>query len=531
MLLYSKYYEVAIEVAIIEQTELPKRQKRSLFKELPTLGDLLAGVSVALLLIPQALAYAEIAGMPAHTGLYAAAIPAIIAAFFVSSPYLQTGPVALTSLLTFGVLDGLGATPASSDWVAMAALLALIVGLVRVLIGVFNFGGIAYLLSRPVLLGFTTAAALIILSTQIPKAIGFDANHDHKILNALDSLRHIESWNYSTVGLTILTVVIILIGKRMHKLFPGVLLAVVIVTLLAKLLGYTGSTIGDIPEGFPLLNLNLPWQTLPSLLLGGTVIALVGFAEAASIARTYATQDRIAWNANKEFISQGAANLAAGLFGGFPVGGSFSRSSVNRFAGAKTRWSGFITGAAVLAFFPFTQLLADIPKAVLAGIIISAVIGLLKFRELAELAQFSRPQAYIGWITFILTLVMSNQVEVAVLLGIGLAIAHHLRREQQIVCEINRVDDTVTIAPHGVLWFGSAFDFERRFNDMLEAEEDITNVIVDLEALGRIDMSAAIVVKRLIDQCSSQGIECDLIHVPPMATSWMNRVWKMEIEE
>ncbi len=502
-----------------------------MFKELPTFGDLLAGVSVALLLIPQALAYALIAGMPAHTGLYAAAIPAIIAAFFVSSPYLQTGPVALTSLLTYGALSNIGAIPFSDEWIAMAALLALIVGIFRTLIGVFNFGGIAYLLSRPVLLGFTTAAALIILSTQIPEAIGFNAGHQHKILNALDSLRHIEAWNFLTVALTAITVVIILIGKRMHKLFPGVLIAVVTVTLFAKLIGYTGNTIGDIPEGFPLLNLNLPWQTIPNLLLGGAVIALVGFAEAASIARTYATQDRIAWDANKEFISQGTANLAAGLFGGFPVGGSFSRSSVNRFAGAKTRWSGFITGAAVLAFFPLTSLLAEIPFAVLAGIIISAVIGLLKFRELAELSQFSRPQAYIGWITFILTLVMSNQVEVAVLLGIGLAIAHHLRREQQIVCEVTRYQDTVTLTPHGVLWFGSAFDFERRFNDMLEAEENIKTVIVDLEALGRIDMSAAVVVKRLIDQCTAQGIECELIHVPPMATAWMSRVWKMEVED
>jgi len=519
------------EVAIINATEHSTKKRRSLFKELPTLGDLLAGVSVALLLIPQALAYADIAGMPAYTGLYAAAIPAIIAAFFVSSPYLQTGPVALTSLLTFGALSTVGASPYSQEWVAMAALLALIVGVVRTLIGVFNFGGIAYLLSRPVLLGFTTAAALLILSTQIPSAIGFNSEHSHVILNALNSLRHIESWNYLTVLLTILTVAIILIGKRIHRLFPGVLIAVVAVTLLAKLLNFTGNTIGDIPSGFPLFNINLPWQTVPSLLAGGAVIALVGFAEAASIARTYATQDRIAWDANKEFVSQGTANLAAGLFGGFPVGGSFSRSSVNRLAGAKTRWSGFITGAAVLAFFPFTHLLADIPKAVLAGIIISAVLGLLKFAELAELAQFSKPQAYIGWLTFILTLVMTPRVDIAVLLGIGLAIAHHLRREQQIVCEINRVDDTVTISPHGVLWFGSAFDFERRFNDMLEAEENIEKVIVDLEALGRIDMSAAIVVKRLIDQCTAQGIECELVDVPPMAKAWMSRVWKMEIEE
>lgn len=501
-----------------------------MFKRAPTFGDLLAGISVALLVIPQALAYADIAKMPAYTGLYAAAIPAIIAAFFVSSPYLQTGPVALTSLLTFGALSGL-ALPYSTEWVAMAALLALIVGVIRTLIGIFNFGSIAYLLSRPVLLGFTTAAALLILSTQIPTAVGFNAEQEHVILNALDSLRQFNAWNYITLLFTALTAAIILLGKRIHKLFPGVLIALVVVTLFAKFFGYSGERIGVIPSGFPVFNLNLPWRSLPDLLAGGTVIALVGFAEAASIARTYATQDRISWDANKEFISQGSANIAAGLFSSFPVGGSFSRSSVNRLAGAKTHWSGFITGIAVLAFFPFTHLLAEIPKAVLAGIIISAVINLLKFPDLLELRKFSKPQFIIGWLTFALTLIMTPRIDIAVLLGIGLAIAHHLRREQQIVCEITQVNNVFTFSPHGVLWFGSAFDFERRFNDLLSSEDAIEKIIIDLEALGRIDMSAAIVVKRLLDECNKLNIECELIGVPPMAEAWIDRVWKLEVED
>jgi SulP family sulfate permease len=401
-----------------------------------SIGDIFAGVSVAMVVIPQSLAYAELAGMPAYTGLYAVALPAIAAAFFVSSPYLQTGPVALTSLLTFGVLSPL-ATSGSPEYLGLAALLALIVGAVRVLIGLVRFGSVAYLMSQPVLIGFTSAAAILILSSQLPTALGAPAPSSGVLPGALWTLARPDTWELTSVGLTGMTIAIILIGRRLHPLFPGVLIAVCLGIGFSHLTGYEGAVVGAIPAGFPRLHLAFPRTAFPALVIGGGVIALVGFAEAASICRTYATQDRMRWDANQEFISQGVANVASGLFNGFPVGGSFSRSSVNRLAGATSRWSGAATGLVVLAFLPFTAVLSALPKAILGAIVVAAVLNLIQFRQLLELWRYSHPQASIAWLTFGLTLLLIPRIDLAVLMGIGLAVAQHLRREQRLIFESN----------------------------------------------------------------------------------------------
>ncbi|MDH3604792.1 MAG: SulP family inorganic anion transporter, partial [Candidatus Tectomicrobia bacterium] len=309
------------------------------FPKSVSLGDILAGISVALVVIPQSLAYAELAGMPAYTGLLAAALPSVTAAFCVSSPYLQTGPVALTSLLTFGVLSQL-ATPGTADYISLAASLALFVGMFRLLIGVFRFGSIAYLISQPVLIGFTTAAALLILSSQLPKSLGIDAGDRSVVNGALYSLSHPQDWVWPAILIAAASIAIMMLGRRLHNLFPGVLVAVLLGLVVTAFLPYHGATVGNIPSVLPQLTFDFPWTHLPSITLGGFIIALVGFAEPASIARSYATLDKIPWSAHQEFISQGVANITAGLVGGFPVGGSFSRTSVNRLAGAKSPISG-----------------------------------------------------------------------------------------------------------------------------------------------------------------------------------------------
>lgn len=393
----------------------------------PGIVDLLAGLSVAMVLVPQSMAYAELAGLPSHVGLFASALPPIVAAFFASSPYLQTGPVALTSLLTLGALSGM-ADAGTSEYVELAALLALVVGLTRLLLGVLRLGAVTYLMRDPVVTGFTSAAALLILASQLPKALGVAAPDGGVLHRAGWSIVHVDRWEATSVVVATVTVLLVLLGRRVvHRLFPGALIAVAGGVLLSRAINYDGPTVGDVPTGLPDLSLDLPWGSTGSLLVGGILIALVGYAEPASIARVFAEADRQRWSASREFVSQGVANVAAAVSGAFPVGGSFSRSSLNRLAGARTRWSGLVTGAAVLAFLPFADVLAPLPRAVLGGVVFAAVVGLVRPVALVGMVRRSPADALVAWATFAATLALSPRVEQGVLIGILLSLAVGLR--------------------------------------------------------------------------------------------------------
>ncbi len=488
-------------------------------------GDIIAGISVALIAIPQALAYAELAGMPAHTGLNAVAFAALAAAFFASSPYIQAGPVATTSLLTFGVLSQI----ASPDYVAAAGLLAIIVGIVRIAIGFFKFGQIAYLLSQPVITGFISAAGILITASQIPTVFGVNVAGGI-LFKTFYSLTSPQLWQISSIALALATIAIVQLGKRIHPLFPSVLIAVIVGLIISKFFGYSGKTIGDISMQMPSINLDFPFQYLKKLLIGGGIIAIVGFSEAASIARTYATLERSHWDPNQEFVAQGAANIASGLFGGFPVGASFSRSSVNYSAGAKTRWSGLITGITVLAILPFIGIFSALPKAVLAGIIIASVISLVRVSDLIKLYKYSRHQGSIALITFILTLALAPEIELAVLAGISLSILQHLRRESTLIYKSWQDSEGLHIEPHGVMWFGSAAVMEEEFLKIIAENPKINCIHFHLEGIGRIDLSAAMTLEQIIVDAEKSGINCQLHDVPPMAKAWVERIWKKPVD-
>ena len=394
----------------------------------PVPADLLAGLSVAMVLVPQSMAYAELAGLPPHLGLFASALPPILAALFASSPYLQTGPVALTSLLTFGVLAAGSAEVGTADYVALAALLAMLVGITRLLLGVLRLGVVTYLMRDPVVTGFTSAAAILILASQVPKALGVSVPDGGVLWQASWSLGHVDNWEIASVGVAATTALLVLAGRRVvHRLFPGALLAVAGGVVVSRITDYGGPVVGEVSTGLPDLSLDLPWGSTGSLLVGGVLIALVGFAEPASIARVFADEDRQRWSADREFVSQGVANIAASVSGSFPVGGSFSRSSLNRLAGAQTRWSGLVTGAAVLTFLPFTDVLAPLPRATLGGVVIAAVVGLVRPVALVSMARRSPTDALVAWTTFVATLTMAPRVERGVLVGILLSLAVGLR--------------------------------------------------------------------------------------------------------
>ncbi|MGH3329116.1 MAG: SulP family inorganic anion transporter [Streptomycetales bacterium] len=480
----------------------------------PDPRDVLAGMSVALVLIPQSLAYAEIVGVPIVHGLYASALPPIAAACFASSPYLQTGPVAMTSLLTFGALATL-ATPKSPEYVQLALLLALVVGVTRLLIGLLRAGTVAYLMSQPMLMGFTPAAATLVVGSQLPTAVGLDRAEGHVLYSALSALTQPANWQPACVAPAIATLVLVLTGPRLHRAFPAVLVAVVAGVSWSVVTGYARPTVGVVPEGFPPFTTSLPWHRLPELAVPGVVIALVGFAEAASISRIFASTHQPRWRADREFVSQGVANVASGLTGGFPVGGSFSRSALNRLSGARTRASGAICGLTVLAFLPFTSALSPLPTAILAAIVIAAVLRLIRLGPLLRLWRYSRSQAVIGWTTFAATLILAPHIEQAVMLGIGLSLANHLLRELSLDIDSSSTSETLHLRPRGVLWFGTTRILEDSFLELLSERPGQRRLVVHLDGLGRIDLSGALAFRGLLQHAREAGLEIVIEDVPP----------------
>ena len=478
----------------------------------PTMGDVVAGISVALVALPQSLAYAEIAGMPPQYGLFASAVPPILAALFVSSRYLQTGPVALTALLTFGALEPL-AEPASADYIALAAALALLVGVFRVLFGLLRLGGLAYLLSEPVLTGFTTGAAVLILSSQLPRMLDVTPEGDGVLADAFDALMSPGDWELAAIGFALMTLVFMFGGRKLHALFPGVLVAVIVGIVISAAAGYSGSTVGELDGGFVSLNVDFPWDRIGDLVVPALVIALVGFAEPSSIARTFAAQEREPWDANREMVSQGVANVAAAFSGAFPVGGSFSRSSLNKLAGASSAWAGAITGAFVLLALPLTPLLEDLPGAILGAIVLGAVIKLVRLDALFELARVNWVQALVGLGTFAATLVSAPRVERGVLVGVGLALFAHLYRELKVASPFVRVDNTLTIAPEGVLWFATVSGLERQIRAHSAQFEELERVVLDLAGVGRLDYTAAAALRRIVEEMRDADIVVEIVNV------------------
>ena len=468
------------------------------------------------MLLPQSLAYAEIAGVPPHVGLFAAALPPLLAAPFVSSPYLQTGPGTITALLTFGALSGLEST-GTMPYIELAALLALIVGVVRVILGLLRLGIVAYLMSQPVLTGFTASAAILIVASQVPSMFDVSPDTTGVLARALWVLSRPDHWDVTAIVLSVTTVGVVLGARRVHRLFPGVLLAVVVAVLWSEATNYDGTVIGDLPGGFITLSLDLPYGQTPSLLVAGTVIALVGFAEPASIARTFATLDRIPWSANREFLSQGVANIASGISGGFPVGGSFSRSSLNRLAGAQTQWSGAVTGAFVMAAIPLSATLESLPTAVLGAIVLTAVYRLIDVPAILKIARCSRLQGLVVFGTFAATLIFAPNVERGVITGVGLAVAVHLIRELR-VDHTHEVDhDTLVLRPRGVIWFVTAPHLEARFIAARAEHPQLQNLRIDFANVGRVDYGGAATLAELVDDAVAAGLTVDIVNIAPHA--------------
>lgn len=478
-----------------------------------------AGLTVALVMVPQCVAYAALAGMPLETGLYAALLPPIVAVLFGSSTRLSVGPAALTCVLVAASLTGM-AEPASPQWVMLAVWLSLLSGALQLVLGAGGAAWVLNLVSAPVLLGFTQAAALLIMASQVPSFVGVSST----IAGLLQQPRaDAEALAFGAISLALMV-----LGKRYLPRVPMVMLVIAGAALVSKFTGYSdhGAVIGQLPAGLP-----TPywpgwpgWETLGALLVPAVVISLVSFLETASSAKIEAQRDGKRWNDNQDLVAQGLAKLASGFSGSFPTSTSFSRSAITLYAGAKTGWATVFAALLVLAALLLTSLLYHVPRSVLAALVIAAVAGLLKPRALRELWHVDRVETVTAVVTFAVTLLTAPRIYWGVLTGVLMGLAHflYLRLHPRII-EVGLHPDGSLRDRH--LWhlpplapqlyalrldaeldFASASALERAIVEHLAAHPDVRHVCLFAQPINRIDVTGVEVFSQLRKLLAERGI-------------------------
>lgn len=389
--------------------------------------DLFAGVTTAILLIPQAMAYAVLAGLPSYVGLYAAAIPLIAYAFLGTSRSLAIGPVAMDSLLTATAVGAIAsATIDSGDpnpqYLMLASLLALMVGGVQILMGLLKLGRLVKLLTPTIISAFTSAAALIIGINQVKLILGIDLPRSTKIFEILAStVERIGETNIPTLIIGLASIVILIVLKKKFPKFPRAFAVVLLgatAVMFLNLQAENVKVVGELPVGLPDFKLpDLSMENIVALGLDAVVIAMVAFMEAISVGTRLKRKDETL-EASQELVAIGASNVLSGVFQGFPVTGGFSRSAVNDSAGAESRLASLITAAGVMiTLLFFTALLTPIPKAVLGAIIMTAVFGLISISDFLKILKENRSQLPTYLVTFGVTLLVG--IQQGMVLGVG----------------------------------------------------------------------------------------------------------------
>ncbi|SCZ66972.1 sulfate permease, SulP family [Thiohalomonas denitrificans] len=492
-------------------------------------ADLIAGITVALVLIPQSMAYAQLAGLPAYYGLYAAFLPGIIAALWGSSNQLATGPVAVVSLLTASALMPFAAL-GSEQFVALAILLALLVGLFQLSLGLLRLGVVVNFLSHPVIVGFTNAAALIIGLSQLNKIFGVDKPRSESFANdILAVLAQIPESHLPTLAMGLTAIGIMFYMKKKVPKFPGVLVAVVATTVASFLMGFAemgGSVVGEIPSGLPSVAMPvLDMSVLGALISSAVVISLVGFMEAISIAKAMAakTKDRI--DPNQELIGQGLGNIFGSFTQSYPTSGSFSRSAVNLNAGARTGMSAVFTGLVVMITLLFlTPLLYHLPSAVLAAVIMMAVFGLINFKAVAHAWRANKHDGTASVVTFVATLGFAPHLDKGIMVGAVLAILLYLYRTMRPrVAILGRYGDgtlrdlkvhpdlptdsrIIAVRFDGSLYFANVSYFEDAILEAVSRQPSAKFVLVVGDGINQLDASGEEVLHHLVERLKDAGV-------------------------
>jgi sulfate permease, SulP family len=472
-------------------------------------GDVTAGLTTAVMLIPQAMAYAALAGMPPITGLYASIVPIAVYALLGTSGSLAFGPVAIVSLLTASAVAPL-ADGDPATYVALAGALALLVGAIQLLLGVLRLGVVVDLLSHSVISGFTSAAALIIATSQLRALTGISAEGgDTFLTEATGILGAVGSLHPATFVVGLVSIALLVVIRRRWRRFPGPLAVVVLMTTMAVVVGLGDrgvALLGEVPSGFPAPGLPaVGLEQLQALVVPALTIALLSFMEGISVAKAIASRTGERIDSTQELLASGAANVAASLFQAFPVAGGFSRTAVNHQAGARTPLASLITaGMVLLSVLVLTPLFTNLPKAVLAAIVVVAVAGLVDVAGAEHAWRTDRWDFAMLAITFVATLGLGVEI------GIGIGVASSLvlltaRSARPHITELGLVPEThhyrnvdrfhtltdprvLLVRVDGALLFANAQSVTRRLEAMATARgQDLQAVVLDAAAIADID--------------------------------------------
>ena len=485
-------------------------------------GELMAGVTVTLLVIPQGVAYAALAGMPLITGIYASFIPALIGVLWSASARLSVGPTALTSLLVGASLAPL-AIPGSAEWVSLAAWMALLSGAIQLMLGIGRFGWLLKLVNSPVLIGFTQGASVLIVLSQLPALLGFTGRQIMQLVEGPPP-------DYLAVAFGLGTMTVLWIAKKRWPRLPAAMVVVVLGSVISAAIGYAlegGAVVGTLPTGLP----GLYWPgaispgTLGALLLPAMMVTLVSFLETASSAKVDNASAGKLWNENQDLIGQGLAKIASGLTGAFPTSSSFSRSAINLYAGAKTGWATIacvvLVGGALLWVMP---LLYHVPQAVLAGLVVTAILGLVRPQAFVSLWRVSRIEAATALATFVLTIATAPAIYWGVLAGLLMSLSHfmyrHLHpriievglhpdgslRDRHLWQLLPLAPDLYALRMDAELDFASASTLERAIGAQLAARPGLRGVCLFAQPINRVDVTGAEVFGSIRQSLAARGI-------------------------
>jgi SulP family sulfate permease len=524
-------------------------------------SDLVAALIVTVMLIPQSLAYASLAGLPAQIGLYASILPLVVYALFGTSRTLSVGPVAVASLMTAVALAPL-AQAGSAEYIVGAVVLALMSGLMLVLMGVLRLGFLANFLSHPVISGFITASGIVIAASQLRHVFGVTGS-GHNLFDIVVSLWASASGiNPATLAVGLSTLAFLVLART--RLKPGLLalgmaprladvaiktapiLAIMLTTLAAWLwqLQLQGvKLVGHVPSGLPQLTWpQADWALWQQLAVSALLISVVGFVESVSVGQTLAARRRQRIDPNQELIGLGAANLGSGISGGMPVTGGFSRSVVNFDAGAETPAAGIYTavGIAVATLF-LTPAIAWLPQATLAATIIVAVSTLIDIPALRRTFRYSRADFGAMLVTIVLTL--GHSVEAGIVAGVALSLGLFLYRTSRPHCAVvgrvpgsehfrnvlrHKVDVCPTVTFLRVdesLYFANARFLEETVLDIVNREPKLTDLVLVCPAVNLVDASALESLEAINERLEDVGVR---LHMSDVKGPVMDRLKRTE---
>ncbi|MFK7933969.1 MAG: SulP family inorganic anion transporter [Saprospiraceae bacterium] len=493
-------------------------------------SDLAAGLTVGIMLIPQGMAYAMIAGLPPIYGLYACTIPLVLYAILGTSRQLAVGPVAMVSLLTASGI-GVLAEGGTEMYILLAITLALMVGLIQFLLGVFRLGFLVNFLSHPVISGFTSAAALIIGLSQLKHLLGVNiarSHHVHEIIGG--AISQFDAINWVTVTIAIIGIMLIRMVKKSKFTIPGQLVAVVFGILAVYGLGLTEQgvkIVGTVPDGLPTFSMpSLETEHWQSLLPIALTIALVSFMESIAVAKAIQSKHRdYKIIPNQELIALGAANIGGSFLQSYPVTGGFSRTAVNDQAGAKTGMSAIFSAALIVLTLLFlTPLFYYLPQAILASVIMVAVFGLIDVKEAVHLWKSDRSDFWMLVVTFVATLTLGIElgIGIGVILSLAVVLYQTTRPHVAILGKIPETDfyrnvdrfqhieeraDLLILRFDAQLYFANTTHFKDTIDEEIQRKGAVLKtVVLPANTISDLDSSALHALEEVLELCQNKQL-------------------------